>query len=184
MQFVVHFLALIFLFDQSKSFQLTVDQQAGNSSLASDVSGGTDTKTLQSTATTIYNNNNLNNSMNNGTSDGFHTEFKPSLVNSTIYVIWLSVQIATFMVNYKGHPFMQSLRNNRPLCFSFMIPMFVVFSCVNNWIPSLSEQLSIVEFPLELKSIVIGTILGTFALTLMIDRLCDLLFGRLTLEPL
>lgn len=187
LQFAVHFTALVFLFDQSKQFQQLLDLENNNSTTTTQSIDSDDLNSM-STEQILGNESIINSTSTNSTSesisDGFHTEFKPSLVNSTIYVIWLSVQIATFMVNYKGHPFMQSLRNNKPLCYSFMAPMFIVFCCVNGWWPGLSEQLSIVEFPLQMKPIVLGTIVGTFVLTLGIDRLCELFFGRLTLEEL
>lgn len=79
---------------------------------------------------------------------------------------------------------MQNLRNNRPLCYSFIISVVVIFACVNNWSPSLTEQLSVVEFPTEFKPIVLLTIVMDFVLAYSIDRICEYLFGRLTLKPL
>lgn len=36
-------------------------------------------------------------------------EFKPNLLNTAVYLMSSSLQIATFAVNYRGRPFMESL---------------------------------------------------------------------------
>ena len=76
-------------------------------------------------------------------------DFQPSLVNSTVYIISLSLQVATFAINYKGHPFMESLSENKPLLYS------IIFSASSVWVlacrimPEFSDQFQIVEFPEE-----------------------------------
>lgn len=181
LQFVVHFSSLIFLFQKSKEFQQIIDQ--ANYSTPSQLDDLTQHTTTISPQSVVNDSSSVDNSTNTGTF-GLHTEFKPSLVNSTIYIIWLSVQIATFMINCKGQPFMQGLSTNRPLCYSFGMSLFIVTACVHGWMPGLSEQLSIVDFPDAFKPIVFGTILANFALTYALDRICEYFLGRLELKPL
>lgn len=182
LQFVIHFSSLIFLYSQAKMFQESLDKEnATLSGLNTDSTLGglndpnNNLTQVDDTSTTVTPVDSLSN---------LHTEFKASLINSTVYIIWMSVQLATFVVNYKGHPFMQDLRNNKPLCYSFIISMFVIFVCVNGWSPSLTEQLSVVDFPLEFRPILLGVIVLDFTLAYTIDRICEYLFGRLKLEPL
>lgn len=178
LQFAVHFSSLVYLYSQARQFQQVLD--SNNQTLAE---VGADEQVLTTTTLAPADDVATNQTDTSGESL-FHSEFKASLINSTVYIIWMSVQLATFVVNYKGHPFMQDLRSNRPLCYSFIGSAFVVFTCVNNWSPSLTEQLSIVDFPLEFRPIVLGVIVGDFVLAYVIDRLCEFLFGRLKLEPI
>jgi len=104
--------------------------------------------------------------------------FKPSLLNSTVYIISIGLQISTFAVNYKvslnhilkighsfhlfyltyyiikGHPFMESLRQNKPLLWSIFISLFAVVTLVTGLFSNLATQFSIVEFPLDVSKIV------------------------------
>jgi len=43
--------------------------------------------------------------------------FEANVVNSSAFLIMSSIQIVTFAVNYEGHPFMQSITENKKLFF-------------------------------------------------------------------
>ncbi|RWS25769.1 manganese-transporting ATPase 13A1-like protein [Leptotrombidium deliense] len=111
-------------------------------------------------------------------------EFKPSLLNSTVYIISIALQVSTFAVNYKGHPFMESLVENRPLLWSIVGSILTVFALVVGLFPDLANQFSIVEFPADFQK----TILAVLALDLLsafiIDRVCDFLLGKGKLKRL
>ncbi|KAJ4779402.1 Cation-transporting ATPase [Rhynchospora pubera] len=42
------------------------------------------------------------------------SEFHPNLVNTVSYMVNMMIQVATFAVNYMGHPFNMSISENRP----------------------------------------------------------------------
>ena len=75
------------------------------------------------------------------------SEFKPSLVNSTVYIISLSLQVSTFAINHKGHPFMESLKENKPLLYSIIFSASAAVGLACRTIPDLNEQFQIVDFP-------------------------------------
>ncbi|CAH8494188.1 unnamed protein product [Heterobilharzia americana] len=56
--------------------------------------------------------------------DGFidlNAEFEPSLLNTLVYLIATGMQTATLAVNYTGHPFMESLTENKPMLISLIV---------------------------------------------------------------
>ncbi len=94
-------------------------------------------------------------------------EFSPNLVNSTVYIMSITLQIATFAVNYQvkkefilpflkldffqGHPFMESLRGNKPLLYSIIFSFSLVLSLIFNLLPQLTEQFQIVLIPDDVR---------------------------------
>jgi len=103
-------------------------------------------------------------------------EFEPNLINSTVYIISMALQVATFAINYKGHPFMESIRENRPLMISLVgTYSFIVFLALG-WSSDLCEQFGIVQFPEEFRSILLQVLMVDFILSLILDRICAFLF--------
>ncbi|VDD77022.1 unnamed protein product [Mesocestoides corti] len=44
-----------------------------------------------------------------------HADFKPTILNTAVYLISTALQVSTIAVNYEGHPFRESLFENKPL---------------------------------------------------------------------
>lgn len=74
-------------------------------------------------------------------------EFKANIVNSTVYIICMALQVSTFAVNYKGHPFMESLRENRLLLYSILTSSTIVLCLALGIVPDLLQTFEIIEFP-------------------------------------
>lgn len=74
-------------------------------------------------------------------------EFEPNIINSTVYLICMGLQVSTFAVNYKGHPFMESLRENRLLMYSILASSGVVLCLALNLIPDIQSAFQIIDFP-------------------------------------
>ncbi|XP_042234458.1 endoplasmic reticulum transmembrane helix translocase-like [Homarus americanus] len=105
-------------------------------------------------------------------------EFEPSLLNSTVYVISMTLQISTFAINYRGHPFMESLLENKALLYSLMGSGGVVLALSLGVIPEFAEQFEIVDFPSEYRFMLVKVLVADFALSLIVDRVCLFLFGE------
>lgn len=98
-----------------------------------------------------------------------NAEFKPTLLNSIIYLMTTLMSATTFAVNYRGEPFMQSIRKNRPMFYALIVLVLMVFYLASESDPEINEYLEIVKFPSDefrnqLLSILATDMLGSFAI--------------------
>lgn len=73
-------------------------------------------------------------------------EFVPNIVNSTVYIISVTMQIATVAVNYKGHPFMESMRENRLLSYAIFTSSTIVLCLALGIVPDLLATFEVIDF--------------------------------------
>jgi len=106
------------------------------------------------------------------------SKFEPSLLNSTVYILSIALQISTFAVNYKGRPFMESLFENKALLYALMVPSLVVVCLVKNMVPDLTETLELVPFPDEQGNLILMTLAADMSLAFIIDRVLGALLAR------
>ncbi|XP_066909536.1 endoplasmic reticulum transmembrane helix translocase [Halyomorpha halys] len=104
--------------------------------------------------------------------------FEPNLLNSTVYIISICLQVSTFAINYRGHPFMESLSENRPLMFSILGSTFAVFALALGAFPDVAHTFEIVDFDPEFKLILVGILCADFFFSYIVDRICLLIFGE------
>ncbi|XP_071487293.1 endoplasmic reticulum transmembrane helix translocase-like [Diadema antillarum] len=109
-------------------------------------------------------------------------DFEPNLVNSTVYILSMMLQISTFAVNYKGHPFMESLRDNKPLLYSLFFSTMAVFALVSGVVPDISDQFEIVEFTTDFRFLVFQVLVGDMAAAFIIDRFLQFFLGTARLQ--
>ncbi|KAG8129711.1 putative Cation-transporting ATPase protein [Naja naja] len=111
-----------------------------------------------------------------------YKEFEPSLVNSTVYIMSMAMQMATFAINYKGHPFMESLRENKPLLWSIIISGLAIVVLLTGSSPEFNEQFGLVEIPTEFKLVITGVLVTNFFIALLIDWILQFLLGSTKLK--
>lgn len=78
---------------------------------------------------------------------GQKEEFVPNIVNSTVYIICLALQVSTFAVNHKGHPFMENLMENKLLMYAIGASSSVVVLLSTGLSSDLSATFEIIDFP-------------------------------------
>ncbi|XP_071447339.1 endoplasmic reticulum transmembrane helix translocase [Hetaerina americana] len=104
-------------------------------------------------------------------------EFQPNIINSGVYIISMALQVANFTINYRGHPFMQNLAENRGMLLSILGSSGVIVALATGFLPGLSNQLEIVEFPSQFQLEVVELMMADLALAYLADRTCLYLFG-------
>ncbi|PNS21020.1 Manganese-transporting ATPase 1 [Sphaceloma murrayae] len=97
-------------------------------------------------------------------------EFKPSLLNSAIYLLQLIQQISTFAINYQGRPFREGIRENRMMYYGILLVTGVAFSCATEFIPEINTQLKLVPFTTAFKTTLTGTMILDFGACYIIEK--------------
>lgn len=106
-------------------------------------------------------------------------EFVPNIVNSTVYIISVAMQIATVAVNYKGHPFMESMRENRLLSYAIFTSSTIVLCLALGIVPDLLATFEVIDFEPDFRKILVGVLVADMLLAYLVDRVCSFLFGEM-----
>lgn len=105
-------------------------------------------------------------------------KFSPNILNTTVYIISMALQVSTFAVNYKGEPFMESLFNNKPLLYSLAFSCTAITALASGVVPDIADQFEIVPLPTEFRNTVLQILAADIGGSFIIDRVCSYLFGR------
>ncbi|CAA9996161.1 unnamed protein product [Nesidiocoris tenuis] len=106
------------------------------------------------------------------------SEFEPSLLNSTVYMISMALQVSTFAINYRGHPFMESLFENKPFMYIILCSTASIFALALGAFPDIAYQFEIVDFDPEFRIILVCVLCADFFFSYAVDRLCLWVFGE------
>ncbi|PVD22376.1 hypothetical protein C0Q70_18186 [Pomacea canaliculata] len=104
-------------------------------------------------------------------------EFEPSILNTTVYIISMSLQVSTFAVNYKGQPFMESLQENRPLLYSLLFSCGGIITLASGLVPDVTKQFELVDLPSEFRNMVLLVVSADIVMAYIVDRICQFMFG-------
>ncbi|KAM7540919.1 hypothetical protein Aperf_G00000039450 [Anoplocephala perfoliata] len=110
-----------------------------------------------------------------------HAEFKPTVLNTAVYLISTALQISTIAVNYEGHPFRESLFENRPLLNGLA---FATVGTVALAFGALNENLDLVIMDDSLRLTFFQAMLFDFIAAWSVDRLLFLLLGHVRVKKL
>ncbi|KAK2391289.1 putative manganese-transporting ATPase pdr2 [Trifolium repens] len=77
--------------------------------------------------------------------------FHPNLVNTVSYMVGMMIQVATFAVNYMGHPFNQSISENRPFMYALVAAVGFFTVITSDLFRDLNDSLKLVPLPKGLR---------------------------------
>ena len=109
-------------------------------------------------------------------------EFAPNLLNTVVYIMSVILQLNTFIINYRGHPYIESLTQNKPLCYSALTTTVIMLTLCLGIFPQLCADVSLILLPEDFKYEVLGTLFMDSVLTFIIDRTLVYLCGDAKLK--
>lgn len=100
-----------------------------------------------------------------------NTRFSPSLLNTAVYLVSLLMQVSTFVVNYQGRPFRESLSENIPLrnCLAAVGAISVIAAM--ELYPEANTWLQLVPMPPAFRRLLLLTMAADFGGCLLIEWL-------------
>lgn len=108
----------------------------------------------------------------------YKIEFSPNLMNTAMFLLTTSMQLSTFVANYRGKPFMQSFIENRLMFWSVLICGVIISILTSAKIPEFNEYMQLVPFPsndFHIKLVL--TLIIDFVLVIGVDKICLLIFN-------
>lgn len=103
-------------------------------------------------------------------------EFSPSLVNTAVYLLSLIMQVSTFVVNYQGRPFRESLAENKKLRNSLLAVAGIAVVAAAELIPDFNEWLQLVPMPPTFRRRLLGLLFLDFFGCMAIESITRRLF--------
>ncbi|GLT26678.1 hypothetical protein SLA2020_017250 [Shorea laevis] len=79
------------------------------------------------------------------------SDFHPNLVNTVSYMVSMMLQVATFAVNYMGHPFNQSISENKPFLYALGAAVGFFTVITSDLFRDLNDWLKLVPLPVGLR---------------------------------
>ncbi|CAK9170149.1 unnamed protein product [Ilex paraguariensis] len=79
------------------------------------------------------------------------SHFHPNLVNTVSYMVNMMIQVATFAVNYMGHPFNQSILENKPFLYALSAAIGFFTVVTSDLFRDLNDWLKLVPLPTALR---------------------------------
>jgi len=106
------------------------------------------------------------------------TAHKPNLLNTMVFLVETSQQVAVMLVNYKGRPWMKGATENPGLLYSLMLCVAGVVVAAWEVVPYLNSQLGLVPLPdAQTRYQLLLTIGVTLVGSLAWDRTCVAIFA-------
>jgi len=103
-------------------------------------------------------------------------KFEPNLMNTAIYLLGLSQQVSTFVINFQGRPFREGIRENPALYWGLIGASAVAICGATDFVPELNRWLQIVEMERAFMVRLTLSMIIDFAGCFLIEIGCKALF--------
>lgn len=102
-------------------------------------------------------------------------DFDVNIVNTVVYLMQCVMTLSTFTANYKGKPFMQSLKENKDLYMLIVAALLCCVVCASNAFPPLADMLELSHMPdssfgLELIAMMLIDFFGAIGFQKSVDH--------------
>lgn len=112
------------------------------------------------------------------------SSFEPSLLNTAMYLLSLSQQVSTFVINYQGHPFRESLKENKILYRGIVGVSAIAVVCATETIPEVNEALKLVHMPENFRDILCLVMAADFGLAFLIEKVFAFALADYSAKPI
>jgi cation-transporting ATPase 13A1 len=99
-------------------------------------------------------------------------DFAPSLVNSAVFLIMTTMQLATFAINYEGYPFMEGLSANKPLHRLLLIMGGVILLATTQLLPEFNDKFQLAPLPSPFSQLLLGAMIVDVLSSWLWERVC------------
>ena len=111
-------------------------------------------------------------------SDDLEADFEPNVVNNVVFLIAAWVQTVTFAVNFKGAPFMEGLKHNKPLMYLLGTYVAVILGATLGVIPFSASVFELAPWPsFDLQVKVFAVLVADAVLVFAAESVSDLVFN-------
>ena len=104
-------------------------------------------------------------------------QFKPSLVNTSIFFMQMLLDTCVTLVNYPGKPHMENISANKWLMLSVLAYFLVTLAFIFELFPDINEQLGFVELPDNIRMGLIGLGAADFGLCWLVEQASKRIFA-------
>lgn len=104
------------------------------------------------------------------------SDFHPNLVNTVSYMVSMMLQVATFAVNYMGHPFNQSVSENKPFLYALLAAVGFFTVITSDLFRDLNDWLKLVPLPAGMRDKLLAWALLMFLCCYSWERLLRFMF--------
>lgn len=101
----------------------------------------------------------------------YSEKFAPSLMNSALFFLSTTQQISTFLVNYIGRPFRESLGENKKLLGCLVVLLFIIHQLIMGSSDELRTKMEVVDMG-TVKYFVYGVLVADVLLCYLIEKMC------------